>query len=1227
VKKSSYGERDYAFGLRMLRLRTGIGLTQAGLAGRLRISRQALGEWESGSSYPKAEHLKYVIALGVHQQAFVAGHEEEDIRALWSAAHQKVLLDEPWLQELLSQQASPLVPAPVEQIRSADRVSAPPAARGPRVDWGDALDVPTFYGREEELALLSRWVVQEHCRVVSVLGMGGIGKSALAVTLMHRVAAHFEVVIWRSLRDAPGSSALVEECLQVLAPQPLRDISASLEGRLHLLMEQMRELRVLLVLDNLEMLLEEGTGTGLMRAGFEGYARLLRRMGETAHQSCLLLTSREKPADLVPLEGSRSPVRALRLAGLNGRAGAQLLAEKDVVSSPHDRVRLVEVYRGNPLALKIVAQTIVELFGGEIVPFLEQGEVVFGGVRELLREQFDRLADLEQTLLCWLAIVREPVTLGELRAMLVMPRHSGELLEAVEGLRQRSLIERGQHPGSFTLQPVVLEYVTTRLVAEVSGEIAQGGLARLIQHGLSQAHTRDYVRRTQERLLLAPVLARLHSVRLGPAQVDELLRSLLDHLRQRALEAQGYGPANLVALLHLLRGNLRGLDLSHLSLRGVSLQGIEMQDTTLAGSLIQEAVFTEAFDAINGVAISSNGEYWAASSRRGEVRVWEAGGQTLHRIWQAHTERAWSLAFSPDGRMLASGSWDGLVKLWEVTSGMLVWSGRHTGNINSVAFAPDGSMLASGGAHETILWDVKSGTQAQTLTHPDQVIAVEWSPQGHLLATGDVEGSIRLWSVHKTELAICILTLTGHTKLISDLAFAPDGSTLASASYDSTIKLWDVAAGRLHQTLTGHTERVHRVTWSPNGRLLASGGYEKMIWLWDVEQNRYRGTLQGHTDSVIALAFTPDSRSLLSSGDSTLRLWDIASGRSIRVLQGNVGALFDVDWSPDGTHLVSGGSDKLVTISDAIDGTSSNVLRGHGGLVFGVGWSPDGMRLASSSWDTTIRLWDPATGINLQVLRASDDPITFFCGVAWSPDGQRLAGTTYLNLPGVLVWDVIVDSHLWQSLGYPTPIRRVAWSPDGTWLAGGGDNGELYVWNANDGTLLQRLSGHQGPIKSVAWSPDGTRLVSAGRGRESGELIVWDAQRGERMHTIVGHPGIIYAVAWGMNGELGDMLVSGGSDGTLRWWIVNSGECLWVREAHQGTVQSLRRSPDGTKLASCGDDGAIMLWDLHRGEHLQTLRRDRPYERLNITGIRGLSAAQKASLHALGAFEETSVGE
>jgi len=180
----------------------------------------------------------------------------------------------------------------------------------------------------------------------------------------------------------------------------------------------------------------------------------------------------------------------------------------------------------------------------------------------------------------------------------------------------------------------------------------------------------------------------------------------------------------------------------------------------------------------------------------------------------------------------------------------------------------------------------------------------------------------------------------------------------------------------------------------------------------------------------------------------------------------------------------------------------------------------------------------------------------------------------------------------------------------------------VYVWDAADGTQLERLAGHHRGITSVAWSPDGTRLASGcgsqGQG-DSGELWVWEVQSGERVRALAGHPGVVSAVTWGPSGE---SVISGGSDGILCWWEVHSGECVQVRQAHQGTIQSLKVSPDGRKLASCGDDGAITIWDLYSGEHLRTLRRDRPYERLNITGIRGLTEAQKATLRALGAVED-----
>jgi transcriptional regulator with XRE-family HTH domain len=760
MPRHSSRERDYTFGQTMLKLRTSIGLTQAGLAARLGVSRRAVGEWETGSTYPKAEHLQHFLELCVQQHVFTPGREEAEIRALWKTAHQRLLLDEAWLSAVLTRPPAP--PSPVEGAGGAAVVRPPPASRislaqaarpedgsspagsrapsagGPRVDWGDALDVTSWYGREQELSTLSQWVVEERCRVVSVLGLGGIGKSALAVSLMHQVAAHFEVVLWRSLRDAPECSALLEDFLQVLSPQPLREVPASLEGRLSLLMEHLRDQRALVVLDNLESLLEEGESRGRLRAGYEGYAQLLRRVGETAHQGCLLLTSREKLTDLEPLEGSRRPVRALRLAGLETDASEQLLAEKEVVGLAQDRARLVQVYAGNPLALNIVAQTIVELFGGEIAPFLEQGEVIFGSVRELLDEQFARLSAGEQTVLLWLAILREPMTLEELLAVLVRPLSRAQMLEAVEALRRRSLLERGKRQGTFTLQAVVLEYATERLIAEAASEIEQGNLSRLIEHGLELANAKDYVRQTQQRLIVAPLLAQVQSVYLEQAVVEEHLLVLLDQLRTRAIYAQGYGPANLLVLLREERGHLRGLDLSQLAIRGASLQGVEMQDTTLAGATLRETVFTEALDAIWAVAISKSGQYWAAGSRRGEVRVWREDGKLLHLAWQAHSSTVATLTFSPNEGTLATGSFDGSVKLWDLGRGALLWTSWQTNNTQRLAFAPDGRTLASSGADAAIqLLDAKSGAHLRTLSgHGGTVYALAWSPDGSLLASG-----------------------------------------------------------------------------------------------------------------------------------------------------------------------------------------------------------------------------------------------------------------------------------------------------------------------------------------------------------------------------------------------------------------------------------------------------------------------------------------------------------
>jgi WD40 repeat protein/transcriptional regulator with XRE-family HTH domain len=1225
MRHSEYRERDYGFGEQILVLRTASNLTQSGLADLLGVSRQAVVGWEAGSSRPFPHHLKHLIEFCLHRNAFHSGQEAKEIRALWQGARVRVPLDEIWLERLLEQHglataapASPPAP-PVE-------VEAPEP--GPLTDWGDAPDVSTFYGREDELALLSDWLLEEHCRVVSILGMGGIGKSALAVTAMQRVADQFDAVLWRSLRDAPACEPLLDELLRILAGEAMTIVGDGLERRLTLLFEYLRSRRVLLVLDNLESVMEEAESSGRMLPGYEGYGRLLRRAAETKHSSCLLLTSREKPMELAPLEGHRTPVRSLHLGQLDADACELLLQETEVTGSPAERARLIERYGGNPFALKIVAPTIADLFGGQIGAFLEQGELIYGSVRYLLQEQFARLSAAEETIMLWLAVLREPVTVPQIANVLAKPLPGAQLLEALDTLRGRSLIERGQVKGTFTLQSVVLDFATTRLIEAAVSEIERGHLHLLIDHRLELANTMEYIRQAQIRLIVAPILVRLRTSYADAAAIRSRLLELLEPLRGQSDEYQEYAPANLLALLRALHGDLSALDLHQLSIRNADLRGVNMHNTSLAQATLRDVVFTTVSDAIWAMAFSRHGTYWAGGDRQGQVQLWLYTERRLQRTWRAHNTVVSAVSFSPDEQRLATGGWSGVIKLWDVATGALLWTSPVLDAIMELAFSPDGRILASGATDGHIhLWDAGSGALLQILgDHSGPVFRVSWRPNGELLATAGHDARIRLWEMTGDDAPPLkpapVQTLEGHSAPVRGLAFSPDGRTLASASWDRSARLWDVQSGRQQESIPIQA-RNEGLVWSQDGRYLAAGELDRSFWVWDIERRKQRTTFYGRMAPVRALVFSPDSSTLdIAFEEGGMQVLDVATGQCIRNWQGYARSVADVAWSPDGAQLASAGNDGLVTVWDVAQHTPLHLLRGHKAIIWGVSWSPDGRWLASCSEDNTIRIWDVAKAASERVVRDAALVDALLFATAWSPDGARLAVATHRE--GVFIYDMHAKTlqRVGQSAA-PPRIRRVAWSPDARHLAASSEGGSILVWNSSDYSLRATLVGHRGMVAALAWSADGARLASGSWGHGSDQLMIWDAQSRQRLRTLADPNELVSGVAWSSDGG---RLASAGSDGIVRWWNPHSGECMLSRPGHDGPVQSLRASPDGRWLASCGDDGAIQIWQMDSGDHVGTLRRDRPYERLNITGIKGLNDAQILALKMMGAVDQISNG-
>ncbi|MFN6567299.1 WD40 repeat domain-containing protein [Dendronalium sp. ChiSLP03b] len=711
----------------------------------------------------------------------------------------------------------------------------------PQYDWAEAPDVSVFFGRSEELLQLQEWILEERCRSVGLIGIGGIGKSTLAVKLGREIQSEFEVIVWRSLQNAPPVDEQITNILQSLLSGLQKEIAIpeSFDGKLAKLMECLQLNRCLLILDNVETILAGGQA-GQCRPGYEGYGQLLKRVGEVPHISCLLFTSREKPREMIPLEGDRTEVRSLPLKGLNPTEGQQLFQQKGQFTGTEQQWQvLIEHYAGNPLALKMVAAGTQELFDGRIAPvleYVERGILIFEDIGDLLERQFYLLSPVEAEVMYWLAINREPVSIAELVGDIVTSYSQRLVPSAIKSLLQRSLIEKsGEH---FFLQPVVMEYTTQRLLKQVCQQLVGEKSVRLglfQTHALIKATSKDYIRETQKQLIVQPLLEQL-LIELGSQQkLVILLQDVLEQQRHQAAILTGYTSGNVINLLKHLQINLQGYDFSNLSIKQADLQGVNLARVNFQNTTFDKSVFAKSLKNIYALALSPDGKLLATGGQDGQIYLWQmADGKNL-LTFKGHENWVWTVAFSPDGQTLASGGHDRLVKLWNTQTGdFLKTLDRHTGVVYSVCFSPDGQTLASCSLDTSIrLWDIRLGNCLKVLHgHTSVVWSVRFNPDGSILASGSQDCDIRLWDVSEGN---CIKKLPGHDGRVLSLCFSPDGKTLASSSSDHSVRLWDVSKGTCIKTFHGHKNWVWSVCFNSVGNILVHTSPDGGIKLWDVE--------------------------------------------------------------------------------------------------------------------------------------------------------------------------------------------------------------------------------------------------------------------------------------------------------------------------------------------------------------------------------------------------------
>jgi WD40 repeat protein len=562
---------------------------------------------------------------------------------------------------------------------------------------------------------------------------------------------------------------------------------------------------------------------------------------------------------------------------------------------------------------------------------------------------------------------------------------------------------------------------------------------------------------------------------------------------------------------------------------------------------------------------------------------------------KGHTDAVTSIAYSPDGKRLASASWDKTMKMWDAQTGQELRTFKgHTDDVNHVVYSPDGKRLASASGNGTVnIWDAQTGQELLTLKgHTGEVNSVAFSPDGKRLASGSgmlnatndafAAGEVKVWDAQTGQ---DLFTLKGHSSVVGRVAFSADGKRLASAS-DKTVKLWDAQTGQELLTLKGHAGEVNSVAFSPDGKCLASASEDEMVKVWDAETGQELLTFKGHAAGVTGVVFRPDGKRLASaSKDGTLKVWDAQTGQKPLILHATPTGFSGhaVAFSPDGKRLASGGRGRPgsgpgeVKVWDAQTGREIVILKGHTAMVTTVAYSPDGKRLASGSgtWDVTkqayvgleVKVWDAQTGQELLTLKGHTGEVN---GVAFSPDGRRLASASGGELK---VWDALTGQDILTLKGHSMTVGGVAFSPDGKRLASaegkGGKPGEVKLWDAWTGQELQTLKGHIKGVLSVAFSPDGKRLASTGW---DSIVKVWDAETGQELLSCKGHNGLVTSVAFSPDGK---RLASAGGLG-LKVWDAETGQELLT---FKGDVRSVAFSPDGHRLASGSNDGTVKIWD------------------------------------------------
>ncbi|KAI9727364.1 MAG: hypothetical protein M1834_008435 [Cirrosporium novae-zelandiae] len=547
----------------------------------------------------------------------------------------------------------------------------------------------------------------------------------------------------------------------------------------------------------------------------------------------------------------------------------------------------------------------------------------------------------------------------------------------------------------------------------------------------------------------------------------------------------------------------------------------------------------------------------------GVEQQWNSILQTL----EGHSRTIRTIAFSPDGSRLVSGSWDCAVRVWDVSTGRLDYIlDGHLDWVSTVAFSINGK-LASGSRDNTVrIWDIATGQIDHILEgHSDEIQVVTFS--GIKLASGSKDGTVRIWDTITGRADHIFKDFTSH----GTVNISPDGSKLVYGNDSDQIKLWNVTTGQVARTFEDVSENI---AFSFDGSKLASGSEDHTLRIWDIATGHLDHILVGHSECIIIPIFSPDGKTLIShSEDNTIRIWDIATEQANHIFKIDVHFNQCITLSPNGMQLAFSSESTFMQIVDTTTGKITRTFKGHSDTIRTVAFSPDGTKLASGSLDNTIRIWDTTPDQIDNILETQSNGILT---ISFSPDKTKLVSGS--SDTTIRIWDIETGQvdHIFQ--GHSEEVNSVEFSFNGDKLASGADDNTVRVWDIETEQTDCIFNGHSEGINSVEFSSNGDKLVS---GAYDNTVRVWDIETEQTDCIFNGHSDLVTALTFSPNQN---KVASGSRDNTVQIWDVITGQVDRVLNFDFGVVMKVEFSLDGNKVAAKFYDGSAKVWDVRTGQ-------------------------------------------